>query len=85
MSKYNGTTAFQLGYPELIRDRFTGVIPGKVQVSFVPMADARTVCQVEVPPISSAVYLDDKLYVRDGNGTVELAGPRLEAWIRSRT
>lgn len=48
------------------------------------MANGETVCQVDVLPNPTAVYLDDKLYVRDGNGTFELTGPRLEAWLRNR-
>ncbi len=78
------TDGFEGKLRSLIRDRITNAQPGNIQVSFHPMADAKTVCQVDVTPNPHAVYLDDRLYVRDGNGTIELAGPQLEAWLRSR-
>lgn len=84
LGKNATTDGFQNKLRSLIRHRFHGVVPGNVVVAFHTTFDGKTVCQVDASPNPNAVYLDEKLYVRDGNGTIELTGPRLEAWLRSK-
>lgn len=84
LGKNATTDGFQNKLRSLIRDRFHGVIPGSIGVSFETMPEGKTVCRVDVSPNPNPVYLDDKLYIRDGNGTIELTGPKLEAWLRSK-
>ncbi|WP_395094553.1 Eco57I restriction-modification methylase domain-containing protein [Armatimonas sp.] len=56
---------------------------GNIEVSFAPLPDG-TVCVITVSPALGATYLDDKVYLRDGNRTVELSGRELVEWSAKR-
>jgi predicted HTH transcriptional regulator len=46
--------------------------------------EGKTVCQIRVQAATEPVYVDNRLYVRSGNQTLELQGPELVAYVNRR-
>lgn len=58
-------------------------IPTNLDIGFVEI-DGKTVCRIHAPAERAQHYLDNKLYVRLGNSTEELAGRDLQDWLIQR-
>ncbi len=73
---------FELKLTDLLKTRMEP-IPAGLEIQF-PESGGKTVCRIDVPASSIPHYLDNKLYVRFGNSTEELAGRDLEDWLATR-
>jgi hypothetical protein len=67
----------------LVHDNLTPRGPGRVSIRIEELT-GKKVCRVEVPARSEVSYLGDKLFVRDGPRSIELAGEEMERFIRDR-
>ena len=56
---------------------------GQIDITF-PVLDGKTICRIDVRLDKNPHHLDDKVYVRDGNATLELTGPATTAWLAKR-
>ncbi len=67
-----------------ILDNFLDPAPrGNVEISFDPLPEG-AICVITVAPAVGATYLEDKVYLRDGNRTAELSGRELVEWSAKR-
>ena len=75
--------AFELRLRDIIAKRFAPHPLGAITVRF-PVVAGQRVCRVDVEPDGAIYHLDEKIYVRDGNRTIELTGAALTHWIQTR-
>lgn len=75
--------SFELKLRNVLRSRFEPLPLEEVSVRF-PIVEGTTVCRVDMVPSGEIFHLDDKIYVRNGNETIELTGADLTHWIRRR-
>ncbi|QQS33860.1 MAG: putative DNA binding domain-containing protein [Acidobacteriota bacterium] len=74
---------FELKLQDLIKDRLKAPV-GKIKVRFETLPEG-DVCRIDVEPNPAVTFLDGKdVYVRTGNRTEKLEGPRLAEWIQTR-
>jgi hypothetical protein len=67
----------------LVHDNLTPRRPSRVSIRIEELTGKR-VCLVEVPARSEVSYLGDRLFVRDGPRSIELAGEEMERFLRDR-
>ena len=65
--------------------RFKPAVLGNDEISFEELNE-RVICRIDVQPLpaSEVQHFDRKVFFRDGNRTIELAGPDLTNWIKRR-
>lgn len=74
--------AFENRLTDFIKTRIRPLLT-ELEIAVVKV-DGKWVCRVYVPSAKAPHYLDNKLYIRLGNSTEELAGRDLEDWLANR-
>lgn len=74
--------AFENRLTDFIKTRIRPLLT-ELEIAVVKV-DGKWVCRVHVPAAKAPHYLDNRLYIRLGNSTEELAGRDLEDWLANR-
>lgn len=74
--------AFENRLTDFIKTRICPLLT-ELEIAVVKV-DGKWVCRVHVPAAKAPHYLDNRLYIRLGNSTEELAGRDLEDWLANR-
>ncbi|MBN1975176.1 MAG: ATP-binding protein [Sedimentisphaerales bacterium] len=84
--KNNNTDGFELRLRDLIRNYLKPFPHGKIECFFEKFNQA-TICRVNIEPLnrSQIVYMENNLYVREGNTTINLKNTvEIADWIQQR-
>ena len=84
--KNNKTDGFELKLRDLIQNYIKPFPHSKIEFLFEKFNQA-TVCRVNVEPLNrnQIVYLEESIYIRDGNRTINLKGTlEIANWIQQR-
>ncbi len=74
---------YTLMLQDLVHDNLTPKRPNRVDIRIEELAGGK-ICVVDVPALAEVTYLGDKLFVRDGPRSIELAGEEMERFLRGR-
>ncbi len=74
--------AFENRLTDFIKSRIRPLLT-ELDIAVVKV-DGKWVCRVHVPAAKAPHYLDNRLYIRLGNSTEELAGRDLQDWLANR-
>ncbi len=82
-AKKRNNDQFILMLQDLIHDNLTPRRPNRVSIRIEELSGGR-ICVVEAPACTEVTYLGDKLFVRDGPRSIDLAGEEMERFLRDR-
>jgi predicted HTH transcriptional regulator len=82
--KNKNSDGFELKLRSFLDSRFQPRPLHQVKIQFANV-DGYTVCRVDVSSDPEIFHLDNEVFVRDGNRTVQLQGADLTNWIRRRS
>lgn len=75
---------YHLHVRNMLRARLSIENPFRFYAITRHVLDGRDVCRITVKPAPAPVYIDKHLYVRSGNQTLEMRGPDLVEFVRTR-
>ena len=75
---------YHLHLRNMLRSRISIENPFKYYSITKHVVDGRDICRITVKPSPAPVYIDKHLYVRSGNQTLEMRGPDLVEYVRTR-
>lgn len=82
-AKKRNDDQFTLMLQDLLHGNLTPRRPNRASIRIDDSSGGK-VCVVEVPVRAEVTYLEDKLFVRDGPRSIQLAGEEMEQFLRER-
>jgi len=72
---------FELKLRDRIKSDFRPNPIGLIDINFESIED-QTICRVDVNPSTDIIYVENEIWVRDGNRKLNLKGQDLIEWVR---